>query len=135
MKHAMVTARRARRSAAVRFGPAVIGLFALLIQALLPAAALAGQRPAGGETIVICTQMGVQTLTVGDQPAEGFAGLPCIDCLAVSMATAPPPEISVAPVDYLVQTVERAPPTADLALRAARAPPRPPGQGPPLPNA
>jgi hypothetical protein len=125
-----------RRPVAGRPVAALIGLFALLIQALLPAAALAAQPP-GGDTLVICTAQGLKTVALGAgaEPEKGFAGLPCIDCLAVSIAAAPAPAVTVAPVAYVVVPIVHPTPAADLTVRAARAPPRPPGQGPPAPNA
>jgi hypothetical protein len=117
---------------------ALLCVFALLVQAFMPAAAMAAQGTSADETIVICTQMGVQVVKLGgnDAPApKGFAGLPCADCLgAATAATLPAPERPALPVAYEAPRVEHVE-TADLALRGARAPPRPPGQGPPAPNA
>jgi hypothetical protein len=129
MAKARSTARIPCRSRA-----AAIALFALLIQALLPAAALAGQTPGRGETMVLCTAMGVQTVTVdlgADDPAEGFAGLPCPDCLTVASAAISVPSVAVGPVAYLSTEVEHIPTTTEPALRGARAPPRPPSRAPP----
>lgn len=111
--------------------PVLLALFALLVQALLPAAAAAAQA-GRGEQIQICTDQGMQTITVDaeGQPAKGFAGMPCQDCLAVSVVAVAPPQVDVQPVAYVV-----APVTHEIATAApqprARAPPRPPGQGPP----
>lgn len=113
---------------------ALLGVLALLVQALLPAAAMAAQGRPGGETIVICTQMGVQTLKVGESGGKagkgGFAGLPCQDCLSASTAALPAPEPLLLPVSYAVSHVEHVV-VRRAAPQMARAPPRPPGQGPP----
>ncbi|WP_374469155.1 DUF2946 family protein [Phenylobacterium sp.] len=132
----MATARTSHRSAAGRVTPAVIGLFALLIQALLPAAALAGQPPAARETLVICTAGGPQTVAADDTDdgrRPGFAGLPCPDCLAGSTAALPPPDLAVAPVAYASGRVEHRPAADENGLRWARPPPRPPSRAPPAP--
>jgi hypothetical protein len=57
--------------------------------------------------------------------------MPCQDCLAAALAVvAPAPAPEVQPVAYAIARVEHAPVRSVLAPRA-RAPPRPPGQGPP----
>ncbi|RAK59838.1 DUF2946 domain-containing protein [Phenylobacterium hankyongense] len=111
---------------------ALLAVFALLIQALLPAAAMAAQSRSSGETIVICTQMGVQTIKVGEdgKTQKGFAGLPCQDCLGAATAALPAPEPIALPVAYVVAQVEHTTPIR-ARPQIARAPPRPPGQGPP----
>lgn len=109
------------------------GVLALLVQALLPAAAMAAaSRAAGGEQIVICTQTGVRTIAVGahEEGGKGFAGLPCDDCLAATVVATPAPEPELARAVYAGAACERAP-ERSWAPRLARAPPRPPGQGPP----
>jgi hypothetical protein len=113
---------------------ALFAVFALMVQALIPAAAMANQLDRGG-ALVICTSGGTQTITSDGAPAspahKGFAGMPCQDCLAAAMAVvAPAPAPSVQPVAYAIARVEHAPVRSVLAPRA-RAPPRPPGQGPP----
>lgn len=117
---------------------ALLCVFALLVQAFMPAAAMAAQGRQDTETLIICTQMGPQVVTVGEAEApqkSGFAGLPCADCLAATAAvTLPAPGRIEAPVAYDAPRVEHVD-AAELALRGARAPPRPPGQGPPAPNA
>jgi hypothetical protein len=112
---------------------ALLGVLALLVQALLPAAAMAAQSQGHGETVVICTQMGAQTIKLGldGKPQKGgFAGLPCQDCLTASTAALPAPAPVALPVAYVVAQVEHAAPHR-AAPQLARAPPRPPGQGPP----
>jgi hypothetical protein len=110
---------------------ALLAVLAIMVQALIPSAAMAGQ--AGGETIQICTAMGLQTVKVDGQGQQkkGFAGLPCQDCLAAAVAVVlPAPQPTVMRVAYVTAFVTDAP-RAELTPRSARAPPRPPGQGPP----
>jgi len=110
-----------------------LGVLALLVQALIPAAAMAAQAgSSGGERIVVCTVSGVQTLTVGgrQQGGQPFAGLPCHNCLAASCAALPAPEPQIERIAYAAARVER-PRERAWAPALARAPPRPPGQGPP----
>lgn len=112
---------------------ALLAIAALLIQALLPAAAMAAQARPGGATLVICTQMGPQTVKVGDagKPHKGgFAGLPCPDCLVAASAALPAPEPLLLPISYAVAHVEHVA-VRRTAPQLARAPPRPPSQGPP----
>ena len=117
---------RDRRALAV-----LVAVFALLVQAFIPAAAMAAAPDASG-TMVICTGTGVTT--VSDQPApskpKGFAGMPCQNCLAGTLAVTQVPPLAVQPVIYTAERIERAPIGRHVKPRA-RAPPRPPGQGPP----
>jgi hypothetical protein len=112
---------------------ALLAMLALLVQALIPAAAMAYEAGTG-QSIVICTVDGARTVTVDGQqptPRKGFAGLPCAQCVAASLAVTDTPETPVsAPVLY-AERVETAPPMARRGMAPARAPPRPPGQGPP----
>lgn len=109
---------------------ALFAVFALMVQAMIPAAAMASPAPSGPFTV--CTAAGTETLTSHDQPAphKGFAGMPCQNCLAAAMAMVVTPGLAVRPVAYAAERIEHAPIVALLAPRA-RAPPRPPGQGPP----
>lgn len=116
---------------------ALLAMLALLVQALMPAAAMA--HDAAGQAVVICTADGAKSVEVaGDvigkkapsPNSKGFAGLPCAQCVAVSLATTTPPDVAVAPVLYSVR-IEAAPRAALTGVAMARAPPRPPGQGPP----
>jgi hypothetical protein len=118
--------RTARRLAAW------LGVVALFVQALLPAAALASDAAGRGPQIVVCSVDGVHTITLGGggETRKRFAGLPCHDCLAAAAAALPAPEAAMLPVRYAAARVEVAAarrPTPQLA----RPPPRPPGQGPP----
>lgn len=107
---------------------ALFAVFALLVQALIPSLANA----AGGSTAT-CTEMGLTI--VGD----GAAGQPapahgCQHCVCPAIAETPAPIVQTLPVAYAVAEA----PVADTPRGVRplpRAPPRPPGQGPPLPNA
>jgi hypothetical protein len=112
---------------------ALLAMLALLVQALMPAAAMA--HDAAGQAVVICTTDGAKTVEVageviGKKDPKGFAGLPCAQCVAVSLAVTTPPDIAVAPVLYSAR-IEAPPHAALTGVAMARAPPRPPGQGPP----
>lgn len=110
---------------------AAFAVFAILIQALLPAAAQAAQR--GGQTIVVCAVDGshaVRALALPGHAQKKFAGLPCPDCLtaAVAVVLTEPPLLAPAALVYAASTYH---PGAAVRLAFARAPPRPYGQGPP----
>lgn len=117
---------RGRTPLAVLFAVA-----ALLIQALLPAAALAAEST-GGVRIELCTPEGAKTVVIDHdgKTQKGFAGLPCHDCLGATLAVTTTPELSVVPIAYVAERIVQAP-TVEVVLRGARAPPRPFGQGPP----
>jgi len=111
---------------------AAFAVFAILIQALLPGAAHAAMGSGPGSQMVVCAIDGGHTVRVDHVPirSKGFAGLPCPDCLtaAVAVVLATPAAQLFVPTVY-VRTGYLAGPAVRLAL--ARAPPRPPGQGPP----
>jgi hypothetical protein len=112
---------------------ALLAMLAVFVQALMPAAAMA--HDAAGQSVLICTADGAKSVEVagdviGKKDPKGFGGLPCAQCVAVALATTTPPDIAVAPVLYGAR-VEPAPHAALTGVALARAPPRPPGQGPP----
>jgi len=116
---------------------ALVAVFALMVQALVPAAAMAA-APSDSGVMVICTQNGATTVAFGGQPSKtspskkgGFAGMPCQDCLAAALAMTQTPELAVQPVVYVAARIEHVPAEPPIEPRA-RAPPRPPGQGPPI---
>jgi hypothetical protein len=117
---------RDRRALAV-----LVAVLALLVQAFIPAAAMAAAPDAAG-VMVICTGTGVATVTDPAAPSKpkGFAGMRCQNCLAVTLAVTEVPPLAIQPVIYTAQRIERAP-VERLVKPRARAPPRPPGQGPP----
>jgi hypothetical protein len=109
---------------------ALFVMFALMVQALIPTMAMAA--PAVG-SMVLCTVGGTETFpTDGKSGAPApHRGPPCHDCLAAALVAAePPPALEIRPVVYAVAPVEHAAGPARITPRA-RAPPRPPGQGPP----
>jgi hypothetical protein len=110
---------------------ALMAILALLTQALLPAAAMAAQAH-GATQIEICTSQGATTVVVGadGKSHKAFMGLPCQDCLSVVAAATITPELAVEPIAYVVTRVRHSQ-AAELGVRLSRAPPRPPGQGPP----
>lgn len=102
----------------------------LLLQGLIPAAAIAHDH--AGQ-IQICTAQGVRLIT--PQSGHGldhhFGGLACEQCVMGSLAAlaaAPPPE----PVPTLWAYAAPRVATPAAAPLQARAPPRPPSQGPPV---
>lgn len=125
---------RKKRAARASLG-VLAALVALLAQALLPAAAMATES-LSTVRVELCTEDGAKTVVIGADGKErkgGFAGLPCHDCLAATLAVVVTPELAVAPVAYAAVVVRHAAPVRPLQPRA-RAPPRPPGQGPPALN-
>ncbi len=134
----MAFAEHPGRRPRTRLAPVLIGLLALFIQAFVPAAALAASGDRPERTMVICTAMGAQTITLTDDDGEtrqGFAGLPCQDCLSLTIAATPAPLLTLAVAYLPVALAPVAATTTEPGLRRARAPPRPPSQGPPSPNA
>lgn len=115
---------RAERRAMI----ALVAVFVLLVQMLAPAFAVAGPAMDGA----ICTSMGLQAAPGDDAPSPPDHD--CKHCLCPAPTAAPPQTLRVASIAY----AETPAPVAETprGLRPqARAPPRPPGQGPPLPNA
>jgi hypothetical protein len=109
---------------------ALVAVFALLVQALVPGIAGAAPAPSGAAQ-VICTGQGLSTIHIGDAaPAKGAPAGHCEHCVCPPAAMTPPasaePAVAVA---YAMATRPEAV-RADLPP-PARAPPRPPGQGPP----
>lgn len=111
------------------FWPALAAVVSLLVQALVPAAAMAAQ-PAGGTEVVVCTANGIETIRVDGETKKSFAGLPCQDCVAACAAVvmAAEPSLGVLAPAYVAIRHDRA---AETALRLSRPAARPPGQGPP----
>ena len=107
---------------------ALVVVFALLIQALVPA--LANAAPAGPGEQVICTGHGLGTILTSDIPAKGTPSGPCDHCVCPPLASAPPVlAFAVARLSYAREAVPEA--IRGDMRPPARAPPRPPGQGPP----
>lgn len=116
---------------------AFVAVLAVLVQVMTPAAAMAHDLRESGSSIVICTAEGSKVVIVSEdgsvrtEPAKSFMGLKCTDCVGPALATtlsAPIP--AIVPVQY-AQFVET-PVQRVIGVRGhARAPPRPPSQGPP----
>lgn len=121
---------------------ALAAMLAVFVQALTPAAAMAHDLRESGSAIVICSAEGSKVVildkdgSVRTAPAKGFMGLKCSSCVGATLAAvldAPVPVVASVSYAQVVETpVERV-----LGVRGhARAPPRPPSQGPPAsPNA
>jgi len=126
-----MTARRARSGHTLLV--ALLAALAVLAQTLVPAVAMARSTSAG-EAIIICTAEGAKLIRVGGEepaPTKIFGGFKCGQCVAASLAAiTPDPAATIAPVRYAVRLEVAI--VRTLGVRGhARAPPRPPGQGPP----
>lgn len=110
---------------------ALVAVFALLVQALLPAMARAAPPP--DSATVICTQAGAAPVR-NPNPEHPPADHACKQCLCPALASTPPPVAHIEPVAY-VETAAPRTTTPHTLHPPARAPPRPPGQGPPSSNA
>lgn len=116
---------------------ALAAMLAVFAQVMTPAAAMAHDLRESGSAMVICTADGSKVVIIDQDgsvrtaPAKSFLGLKCSNCVAPTLAvTLGAPVPAIGPVQYaeFVETpVQRV-----LGVRGhARAPPRPPGQGPP----
>lgn len=117
---------RAERRAMI----ALVAVFALFVQALIPGLAAAGTMSGPGMTI--CTDMGLAPLPAdGGQPATPAHA--CDHCLCPSLAPALPAPAagSAAPVRYAVVLTADARPTLAVAPGRGLAAPPPPSRGPP----
>ncbi|MFN3537659.1 MAG: DUF2946 family protein [Brevundimonas sp.] len=107
-------------------------VFAIVLGALLPSAALAGSRD--GRPIVICSAQGPKTIRVGgdgDQ-TSGLKDARCAVCIAAHTPALPPPSPPrplpvIRPATTVAWTT-----AAQAAPPPARAPPRPHSTAPPL---
>lgn len=127
-----MTARAERRAMA-----ALVLVFAFLVQMLSPALATASAGIDGGVTI--CTTMGLQTLDSADAGSgEGSDEAPqgphhCQHCVCPAPLTSADPVMSATAIIYVAGVAPVAETPRGLRPQA-RAPPRPPGQGPPASN-
>ena len=123
---------------ALRGAWAWLAWVALLMLAAQPASAAMMGQPQGQTVVVeLCSSHSPgKTVAVHlpGAPAQSSDCLKCPSCLAAPAAIEPAPvAVSAASVTYRAQTFAGQP---GPALALARAPPRPPGQGPPaIPNA
>jgi len=120
-------AERAERRAMI----ALLAVFALLVQALIPAFAVAA--PAAAGELLVCTDMGLQSAPA-DKGAPPAADHSCKHCICPAPSTDAPSVVSVQRIAYVVAQAPSAP-RSHRTLPPARAPPRPPGQGPPTSEA
>lgn len=119
---------RAERRALI----ALLAVFALLVQALWPAAAVAA--PDFGAAAMVCTGHGLAAAPDGGSaPDKRTGGHPCQHCVCPSLAVTPPP-LAAAPAGEVSYTdaVALDPPAQDLAPGRGLAAPPPPGRGPPV---
>jgi hypothetical protein len=110
---------------------ALLAAVVLLIQGLAPAMAMPMASPlGGGVTVQICTHDGVRSITLpGDQAPPAPHG-DCCDHCVMAVGLAVPLAAPALPVRYAhAEAIIRGAPVSPAAL--ARAPPRPPSQGPP----
>ena len=112
---------------------ALVAVFALMVQALIPA--MANAAPARSGEQVICTGHGLQTVSLdGKAPAKGQAAAHCEHCVCPPVAAQPPAVIE--PAVFIAYARQARTQSAAVGLPPpARAPPRPPGQGPPTSDA
>jgi hypothetical protein len=86
-----------------------------------------------GSTIEICTAHGTKTVTLdqaGNPSAPQQAPCPhCDQCMSPALVSAALAPALVQPIRYALRA--ETPRTAAMRLPPARAPPRPPSQGPP----
>ena len=116
---------------------ALAAMLAVFVMGLTPAAAMAHDLRESGSAMVICTADGSKVVVIDENgqvrtaPAKGFMGLKCSNCVGPTLAvTLDAPVPAIAPVQY-AEYIEISAPRV-LGVRGhARAPPRPPGQGPP----
>ena len=87
---------------------------------------------ARGETIVLCTPQGAVAVSLdhAGQPAEPAPAASCQHCMAAHVAAPPIPGVQSVTVRYAARTVP--PASMEQGRPVARAPPRPPSQGPPV---
>lgn len=116
---------RAERRAMV----GLLAVFALLVQALIPAFATAA--PASAAEMLICTEVGLQTAPDGAPTPTDHS---CKHCLCPAPVSDPSPAATLHRVAYAARSPAPAPAPHRL-IPPARAPPRPPGQGPPTSDA
>ncbi|MBX3479305.1 MAG: DUF2946 family protein [Caulobacter sp.] len=127
--------RKLRRNGIAGALPAVLAVFAMLLQGLIPASALAQEAWSKGQvqTIVLCTASGEQTVAIPADPStpqRGFAGFKCHACVMASLLAVTPPTPVLAPVRYS-QIIRAEGERIEVHPAFVRPPPRPPSQGPP----
>ena len=112
--------------------PALLAGLVLLLQGLIPGAAVLGAHRDTPVPIELCSHAGLKRIAAPGRPADphrGFGGLACEQCVMASfaaVATTPP----LAPLPSSTVVVPRVQACASPAL-GPRAPPRPPSTAPP----
>lgn len=127
MRHSGTRAGRDERRGMI----ALCAAFILLVQMLAPAFAAAGPRLPDG-SLVICADGGMAP-TGAPAPTDD-SDHSCDHCVCPAPVTAAAPTAAIQRVAYSVQAADPAPPPRFLTP-PVRAPPRPPGQGPPWSDA
>lgn len=119
---------KVRWSGARRAWPALLVALSILLQGLIPAAALAADHT-DGSGVQICTLQGVKTLSGEAGGHKHFGGLACEQCVMASFAAVAAVQ-PVLPQSHAVARAE-APLAVARTANRPRDPPRPPSQGPP----
>ncbi|MBI1405387.1 MAG: DUF2946 domain-containing protein [Caulobacter sp.] len=127
--------RKLRRNGLAGALPALLAVFAMLLQGLIPASALAQEAWSSGkvQTVVLCTASGEQTVAIPADPStpqQGFAGFKCHACVMASLLAITPPAPALSPVRYS-QIIRAERSRVEDHPAFVRRPPRPPSQGPP----
>lgn len=121
-----MTARAERRAML-----ALVLVFAFLVQMLVPTLANAGAAADG--QVTICTTMGLQTVDADGDVAPKSAH-DCQHCVCPAPVVSGGTVLTSIDVAYVIGPAPVAE-TPRGVRPQARAPPRPPGQGPPVSNA
>ena len=85
-----------------RRSPVLLAVLLLVLQAFIPAAAIAHDHPAN-RVVEVCTPSGVKSLRLPGTHHHGFGGLACEQCVIASLTAlgvaAPPPIPAIARVE------------------------------------
>jgi len=115
-----------------RAWPALLAALAILLQGLIPAAAVAADHTPGAWHVAICTPQGLKTVDIdpsGDHKHGRFGGLACEQCVMASFAgvAAEPPALIPSVTEAEIQPTD----PVFLGVRPSDAAPLPPARGPP----
>lgn len=107
-------------------------VFAIVLGSLMPYAAMAAVQP--GQSIVICSSEGLQTIRVGetDAPPHKALGAKCAACILPLVASLPMPPAPVPALAIKLATTDAYAPLRASPPPPSRAPPRPHSTAPPL---
>lgn len=109
---------------------ALLAAMALVLQWASPMPAMAGHH-LDGQTIELCTAEGLQAVQIDGGGPERDGGHGCGHCCLATPAAGPAPSAVSNPLAY-GHASGRLASTQQPAPHGARAPPRPPGQAPPI---